>query len=300
MKKILIILSCILLVFAVYLTHTALNTEAPTAIAKKAAKIYSGTIYVAGMGGHMSEAEVVIDPSSSQPITVKDIGRLELGSKDTHPTHDARIDAKDRKTMYWSTYKIDKEMKGKNVHVGIANIDTGEIIKDKALELPERAKWTGALYCSSAQTEKSYMPATMTNEGFISVFDKKNLELKRHIYVDGLGYKNNYQFIHGTNSPDMKTYALAVNKTKEWAKPDAPAERLGKIDMILLDLPALEKGEFKVKAKNTITGSPKKTVTFRQRFTPDGKYLLQSGADRFFLLKGDDMKLMDRTANMRY
>ncbi len=91
----------------------------------------------------------------------------------------------------------------------------------------------------------------------------------------------------------MKNYVLTVNKTKEWLKPDSPPPFLGQIDVILLELPALEKGEFKVITKNTITGSPAKTITFRQRFTPDGSYLLQSGADRFFLLKGDDMKLLD-------
>jgi hypothetical protein len=133
----------------------------------------------------------------------------------------------------------------------------------------------------------------MTNAGYISVFDKKTLDLKRHIFIDSLGYEDNYQFIHGTNTPDMKHFVLAVNKTQKWHKPDAPAQRLGRIDMLLLDLPALEKGELKVKAKNTITGSPDKTVTFRQRFTPDGKYLLQSGADRFYLLRGNDMKLLD-------
>ncbi len=293
MRKILFVSVCIPLVFALYLAYTMVDSDSPAAVAKKEMKTYSGIIYVAGMGGHFTEAEIEIDPALDKPIKVKELNRVDIGDKDTHPTHDTRIDVNNRTKMYWSTYKIDKNAEGRTVHVGISDLETGEVIKDKSHQLPERAKWPANLYCSSGQTENSYMPATMTNEGYISVFDKKTLDLKRHIYVDSLGYKNNYIFIHGTNSPDMKNYVLTVNKTKEWLKPDSPPPFLGQIDVILLELPALEKGEFKVITKNTITGSPAKTITFRQRFTPDGSYLLQSGADRFFLLKGDDMKLLD-------
>lgn len=294
MKKALVVSIFIVFFFAFYLSYTTVNSDAPSAIAKYSeSKIYIGTVYIAGMGGHFAKADVEIDPSSETPIKVKELDRLEVGDQDTHPVHETRIDSIDRNRMYWSTYKTDKKSEGKTVHVGISNLETGDVIKDRKYQLPDRAAWTGALYCSSGQTATSYMPATMTNDGYVSVYDKKTLDLKRTIYFDSIGYSNNYQFLHGTNSPDMKTYVLSVNKSEQWVKPDAPANRLGQIDMLLLDLPAMEEGKLKVITKNTITGSPEKTITFRQRFTQDGKYLLQSGADRFFLLKGDDMQLLD-------
>lgn len=294
MKKFLIIAVCILMVFAVYLASTMVNSKTSTAIAKYSdTNSYRGTIYIAGMGGHFAAAEVKISPSKAIPIKVKSLDTVEIGDKDTHPTHDPRVDANDRTKMFWSTYKIDKKAKGRIAHVGVSDLKTGDVIKDVSIELPERAKWTGALYCGSGQTKDSFMPITMSNESFIDVFDKKSFKLKSRVYLDHLGYKDNYFFFHGTNSPNMKTFALTINMTKPWASANEPAPRLGKIDMLLLDLPSLEKGEVKVVAKNTITGSPEKTLTFRQTFTPDGKYLLQSGGDRFYLLKGDDMTLVD-------
>jgi len=294
MKKVLIISVFILLAVGVYLANTVVDSKAPTAIAKlNDSSVYSGTIYVAGMGGHFSAAEITIDPSKATPLEVKSLDKIDIGSKDTHPTHDPRIDVADRTKMFWSTYKADKEAKGRVFHVGVTDLKTGSVIKDKALEIPERAEWIGALYCGSGQTKDSFMPITMSNESFIDVFNKKDLELKARVYLDNLGYKNNYFFFHGTNSPDLKNLALTINMTEPWSQPNTPAARIGKIDMLLLDLAELEKGDVKIIAKNTITGSPEKTLTFRQSFTNDGRYLLQSGGDRFYLLKGDDMTLVD-------
>ncbi|GAB4389521.1 MAG: hypothetical protein Kow0025_15400 [Thermodesulfovibrionales bacterium] len=294
MKKILAVAACLLLVFAVYLTYNTVDENAPVASAiHKEMKTYSGTVYVAGMGGHFSVAEVEIDPASPKPITVKNLDRIVIGNKDTHPTHDARIDSNDKTKMYWSTYKVDKKGEGRTVHVGLSDLKTGKVLMDKAMQLPDRVAWDGALYCASGQTKDTFIPVTMTNEAFIDVLDKKDLSLKHRVYLDKEGYKDNYFFFHGTNSPDMKTFALTVNKTQAWAKPNEPGARIGQIDMLLLDLPALEQGKVKILKKNTITGSPTGTFTFRQYFTPDGKYLLQSGADRFYLLDGESLALLD-------
>lgn len=295
MKKFLFVVFCIVLALGLYLANTVVDSKAPTAVAKiNDSSVYTGTIYVAGMGGHFSAAAVSIDPSSKEaPIKVTGLDKVDIGSKDTHPTHDPRIDVADRTKMFWSTYKADKKAKGRVFHVGVSDLKSGDVIKDKSLEIPERAEWIGALYCGSGQTKDSFMPITMSNESFIDVFDKKNLDLKARVYLDNLGYKNNYFFFHGTNSPDLKNLAMTINLTQPWSQPGTPAARLGKIDMLLLDLAALEKGDVKVVAKNTITGSPEKTLTFRQTFTSDGKYLLQSGGDRFYLLKGDDLTLVD-------
>ncbi|MGD2080162.1 MAG: hypothetical protein PVJ36_03420, partial [Nitrospirota bacterium] len=72
MRKVLAIAACMLLVFAVYLSYTTVDTETPAAIAKHAeTTVYTGTIYVAGMGGHFSAAKVSIDPADvANPIKV--------------------------------------------------------------------------------------------------------------------------------------------------------------------------------------------------------------------------------------
>lgn len=286
MRKFLIIAACALLVFGVYLSYTTIDAETPTAVAKhKETKVYTGTIYVAGMGGHFAVAKVSIDPADvANPIKVVGLDRIVIGNKKTHPTHDPRIDVNDRSKMYWSTYKIDKSEKGRAAHVGLSDLKSGKKLIDKVVQLDDRAKWTGALYCGSGQTKKYFIPVTMTDEAYIDVFNKKDLSLKHRVFLDYK--KGDTIFYHGTNSPDMKKFAVAVNLADEH-KPN------GNIDMLMLDAKALERGKGKVLAKSRLTGSPGKTLTFRQTFTPDGKYLLQSGADRFYLLDGKTLELVD-------
>jgi hypothetical protein len=84
------------------------------------------------MGGHFAIADVTIDPNDSEnPIKVKDLNMLDIGGK-THPTHDARIDAKDRNTMFWSTYKLDSNGK---LHVGKSDLKTGEVLHSAFVNL---------------------------------------------------------------------------------------------------------------------------------------------------------------------
>jgi hypothetical protein len=253
-------------------------------VAAAAKKIYSGTLYIAGMGGHFAKAEVTIDPGDAkQPIKIKALDRIVIGSKDTHPTHDPRIDARDRTKMYWSTYRADPAGK---MHVGVSDLKTGEVIKDIALALDGRAKLTKSVYCASGQSENSYIPVTMTDEPYIDVLDKASLALKHRVFLD---YKpGETKFYHGINSPDMKKFFVAVNRAVA-GKPN------GKIDLILLDLPALESGKVKVLAKNTISGTPEDTVTFRQYFSVDGKRIYQSGADRLLVIDAASLKLIGKT-----
>ena len=194
--------------------------------------------------------------------------------------------------MYWSTYKPDKSAGG-GAHVGLTDLKTGKVLIDNVVPLDKRAKWTGALYCGSGQTAKNFLPVTMTNEAYIDVFDKKKLKHKKRIFLDSLGFKDNYFFFHGTNSPDMTKMMVSINLTQKWAKSSSPAGRKGVVENMLLDMKALEKGKVKVLAKNVATGDPAKTLTFRQSYTPDGKYILQSGADRMYLLDGNTLEVLD-------
>ncbi len=277
MKKRLFVVSMVMA--AAFLAITTIN------LATAAKKTYSGAIYVSGMGGHFAKADVTIDPNNADmPIKVNNLDRIVIGDKTTHPTHDPRIDMNDRNVMYWSTYKLDPNSK---VHVGKSDLKTGNVIKDVALDLDARAKGPAPLYCGSGQSKASYMPVMMTTEAYVDVFDKNDLKFKHRVFFDELGYKTGgYKFFHGINTPDLKGFVLSINLADD-GKPN------GKVDLVMLDLNELEKGKVKVLAKNTLTGEPGKTITFRQFFTNDGKYLLQSAGDRMFLVDAKTLKLID-------
>lgn len=287
MKKVLIGIAVMLV--AVMCGYAALNaTESQPAAAPAPAKAaaYSATVYVAGMGGHFAKADIAIDPSNANsPITVAALDRVVIGTKATHPTHDSRIDNQNKDVMFWSTYVLDPEGK---MHVGKSDLKTGSVIKDVAMAPDQRAPGAKPpLYCASGQSKKFYMPVFMGTEGFVDIIDKDTMELKKRMFISDLGYKpGTYKFTHGINSPDMKKFLLAINQAAE-------GKGNGKVDLILVDLPSLEKGKWKVLAKNTLTGEPDKTLTFRQTFSADGKYIYQSAADRLWVIDGNNLKLID-------
>ncbi|MEK6699238.1 MAG: hypothetical protein AABZ10_09380 [Nitrospirota bacterium] len=290
-KNLLLFVGIVVILGAGALAVTTVDSAAPAAAPAPAASApaagtYSATVYVAGMGGHFAKADVTIDPSNpSDPIKIANLDRVVIGDKTTHPTHDTRIDANDPNTMFWSTYVLDPQGK---MHVGKSDLKTGNVIKDVAMT-PD-AKAPGAkppLYCASGQSKKFYMPIFMGTEGYVDVFDKATLELKHRVFVSDLGYKaGTYKFLHGINSPDMKKFILVLNEAKE-------GKGTGNVDFILVDLPSLEKGKMKQLAKNTLKGEPDKTLTFRQYFSADGKYIFQSAADRMWVLDASTLKLVD-------
>jgi hypothetical protein len=199
--------------------------------------------------------------------------------------------------MYWSTYKLDtwkdKDAKGGNLHVGKTDLRTGEVIADVAFPAPERAAWTGANYCASGQSESSYIPVSMANEGYLDIYDKKTMKLMHRVFFDDLGIKaGETTFAHGINTPDMKKFLLTVNDT-----PAGFTKWTGNTKLMYLDMAALEQGKIVKLAEAMITGKPKDaeggTITFRQYFTDDGKYLLQSGADRGYLIDAETLKVLD-------
>ena len=267
---------------------------APPAAAAKAAPAagakpgtYSATVYVAGHGGHFSKADVTIDPSNAdEPIKVANLEMVSIGSPESHKTHDARIDANDKNTLFWSTYALDKEGK---MHVGKTDLKTGEVVKDVALTPdPRSPAKTGPVYCASGQSRNAFMPVFMGTEGYIDVFDKKTMKHQRRMFVSDLGYKaGTYQFVHGTNSNDLKKFVIAVTMK------GGDGNMNGKQDLVLLDLPALEKGKFKVIAKATLAGEPTKTITFRQYFSRDDKLIYQAAGDRMWVLDAKTLKMVD-------
>ena len=285
MKKVLFVALVLTLVVGGYLTFTAVDTKVSVATAAK--KTYSATVYVAGMGGHFAKADVTIDPNNADdPIKIANLDRVTIGDKSSHPTHDARIDDGDAAKMFWSTYVLDAN---KKQHVGVSDLKSGKVIKDVALDPDKRSPGEKPpLYCASGQSKANYLPVFMGNEGYVDVFDKKTLDHKKRIFVDGLGYKSgSYVFVHGTNSHDMKKFLITITMKGDDGKAN------GAIDFILVDLPAMEKGEWKVLAKATHKGEPGKTITFRQYFSKDDKLIFQSAADRFWLLDANNLKMVD-------
>jgi hypothetical protein len=274
---------------AVALTWGALTLAAGDAKPKAAAgkkPTYSATIWVAGHGGHFAQADVVVDPNDAEnPIKVKSLEQVTTGSPESHKMHDARLDL-DGKTLFWSTYALDKDGK---LHVGKTDLKTGKVIQDVAFLPDERAPMkAGPAYCASGQTRSAYLPVFMGSEGYVDVYDKKTLKRQHRVFVSDLGYKAGaYQFVHGTNSHDMKRFLVTVTLKGEDGKMN------GKQDLIMLDLPALEKGKFKELARATLTGEPAKTITFRQYFTADDKLIYQSAADRMWVIDAATLKLVD-------
>ncbi|MDP1759374.1 MAG: hypothetical protein Q8K77_06225, partial [Thermodesulfovibrionales bacterium] len=114
MKKVLVLAVAVTLIFAGYLAFTTVDSKTPSLVA--AAKTYSGTLYVAGMGGHFAKADVTIDPNdANNPIKMNNLDRVVIGDKVTHAVHDARIDSNNKNILMWSTFKADK---GGKLHVG--------------------------------------------------------------------------------------------------------------------------------------------------------------------------------------
>jgi hypothetical protein len=239
------------------------------------------------MGGHFAKADVTIDPANEkEPVKINGaLDRVVIGDKTTHPTHDARIDSNDPTVLFWSTYTPDPN---KKFHLGKSDLKTGNVIKDVAMTPDPKAPSEKApLYCASGQSKKYYMPIFMGQEGYVDVIDKNTMEMKHRVWVSDIGYaKGTYKFTHGINSPDMKTFLLVLNQAKE-------GKGTGAIDLILVDMKKLEKGKLKVLAKNTLTGEPDKTITFRQYFSNDGKLIFQSAGDRLWVADAKTLKLVD-------
>jgi hypothetical protein len=163
------------------------------------------------------------------------------------------------------------------------------VVKDVAFLPDERSPMkSGPAYCASGQSKSAFLPVFMGNEGYVDVWDKKTLARKHRVFVSDLGFKAGaYQFVPCTNSPDMKTFLVAVALKGEDGKMN------GKQELILVDLAALEKGKFKELARTTLVGEPGKTITFRQYFSPDGRLVFQSAADRIWVLDAKTLKIED-------
>jgi hypothetical protein len=288
MKKILFVALIVSLAFGGYLAYTTVDSKTPVVTAAKA-KVYDATVYIAGHGGHFAKADVSIDPNNADdPIKVNALDKVDIGDTKTHKTHDARIDSNDSNILFWSTYQLDPN--GKQ-HVGKSDLKTGKVIMDIAMDTDKRSNGGEKkmpIYCASGQSKDYYMPVFMGTEGYVDVFDKKDLKLKHRVFISDLGYKaGTYMFVHGVNSNKMDKFLLNITLKGDDGKMN------GKVDFVTVDMKELEKGKFKQLAKATHSGEPGKTIAFRMYFSKDDKLIFQSAADRFWLLDGNTLAMVD-------
>lgn len=253
---------------------------------------YSGTFYVAAMGGHFAKAVTTIDPSKADPFTVTELTKIDIGDGKSHPTHDARIDCNDSNVMYWSTYLLDPAADNQT-HIGKSDLTTGEVIVDKTVPTPAGVLNTGKNYCASGQSSDYYFPIAMTKPGYISVVRKSDMQVMHHVFVEGTDADPGqpYKYMHGISSPDMKEFLITMNLS------DTPGKdyghSIGKLALVVLDTAALEQGKIKVLRKGMADGNKDTTVSFRQYFSPDGKLIANGTGDILFLIDAKTLKTID-------
>lgn len=139
---------------------------------------YSGTVYVAGHGGHFAKVDVSVDPSNTAAPIVVSTSRINVttpsNAANGYFLHDARLDGD---YLYWSTYN--KDVDG-NLHYGSINLASGNTVVD--LTIPYGIDGTGtdvtggSVYCASGQTDTHHMPITMTTPGYITSVPKSTVQ----------------------------------------------------------------------------------------------------------------------------
>lgn len=252
----------------------------------KSTKTYDATLVVAGMGGHFANAVAHIDPNAKQTITLSSLTKIDIGGAKDHPTHDARIDNNDRNTMFWSTYHIDKAVSG--THVGKTDLKTGKVLLDIVVKTDPKATDTDSMYCASAQSKNSFIPYTMTSLAYIDVFNKTDLKQTQRVFLEGTDADTGpYKFYHGASNHKMDRLLVVKN-----AAETQNGKMSGKMDIVELDMAALEQGKVKVLNKGTVAGNPG-SITFRGAYSPDDSMIVMSGADVMFLIDAKTLKAVD-------
>lgn len=248
----------------------------------------AGTLYVAGMGGHLAKVEVEIDPTdTAEPIKILDLDKVRLGKAEGYGTHDARIDH-DRGILYSAVFVRNPDGK---VNIASVDLSTGKVKKDAAISVSDRYV-DGPLYCASGQSKDAFIPVVMGYEGYIDVIDKDSLELKHRIHLDHPEIPKDYIWAHGVHTPDMKQFLLTISSTA----PDRTGKGLPRnsedVLFYLLDMEQLLQGKLQIIKKGAIKGDPAKTASLRQHYTHDGKYLMQTVRDRLWIIDAETFELV--------
>jgi len=266
---------------------------------------YSGTIYVAGHGGHIAKVPLTINPAdTTNPISVGALSRVVVstvkfapgaaGGLSQYKLHDVRIDTA-ANALFWSTYNTDANGK---VHYGRNNLSTGDLEADVAVAVDPRATLpamginTMPIYCASGQTADYFMPITMTNEAYISVIPKSSVtgiatpppagvvSKVTNVFLDSILPDPNYTFFHGSTSHDGSKMFMAVNKS---TSPQSGSN--GTADLYMLNAPNLEKATVtQIGSAGQITGAGASSITFRSTWSLDDSKIALAGADRIWII----------------
>jgi len=169
-------------------------------VAAGAAETYSGTLYIAGMGGHMATVEVKIDPSRPEPISVVNLGRITLNddpavSKKAYPIHDVRIDHA-KKVLYWSAFVPD----GDGVRAGKLSLASGKMLATSSCRRTPSSPWRPCI-AARGRPRNKFLPVIMGHQGYIDVIDKASMKLEHRVSLDHPKIPKNYLWAHGVNSP---------------------------------------------------------------------------------------------------
>jgi hypothetical protein len=174
-------------------------------------------------------------------------------------------------------------------HVGQTDLATDEVLQDMLISIPHEATKIKALYCASGQTKDYFIPISMANKGYIDVIQKSDMKLVQRVFLEGTAADigKPYKFYHGITSPDEKKLVVSINE----AATDH-GDLVGKMHFIELDVEALIKGEVKVLNKGLAT-APGTFVSFRQYYSPDGKYIANSAGGYMLLMDAKTLTPID-------
>jgi hypothetical protein len=138
---------------------------------------YSGTVYVAGHGGHFAKVVLTIDPSNTTAPIVVATSRINVTAPSNaanYRLHDARLDGD---YLYWSTYMKDADGL---LHYGSIDLANSNTVVDKTIAYGIDGSGTdvtgASVYCASGQTDTHHMPITMTTPGYITSIPKSTVQ----------------------------------------------------------------------------------------------------------------------------
>ena len=139
------------------------------------------------------------------------------------------------------------------------------------------------------------MPISMNKPGYITIINKKTMKAEHNVLLEGTDadIKGGVKYTHGVNSPNMKEVLITMNESDVAATDKELGNGIGKMHMVVLDAAALEKGKVKVLRKGIADGNMKKTISFRQYYSPDGKLIANATGDIMFLVDANTLKVID-------
>ncbi len=288
MKKVIKVVGAAAVVAGVFALGTQLFNPAPV-VSK--GTVYSGKLYVAGHGGHIAVAERPDRPHGRKA----DHHHEPRPHRDRHPEDPPlprRADRRGEPRPALLQHLQARPERQAARRVGRPQGREGH--QGHVLDPDARSTGTAASPAPTtalpARRKDFYFPVTMAYEGYIDVIDKKTMDHEAP----------------GLRRLARRQVRLPVHARQHLARhEDLPARgqqgqrhpegglghhrRAGA-------LPARQRRRSRRASSRSSSrrrspaATPKSTITFRQYFTPDGKYILQSANDMFYVIDAKDAR----------